>query len=93
MPATQNAGAPGMLAEYALHYETGEALPLELIEKMREASNHNQGFRTTEFIAASLLDLNWHMLSHDEALAITDARAFEQETLAKYGLIAEIDPS
>lgn len=86
------AGAPEMLAEYALHYETGEALPLELIEKMREASNHNQGFRTTEFIAASLLDLNWHMLSHDEAMAITDARAFEQEVLAKYGLIDEIEP-
>ena len=86
------AGEPEMLAEYALHYETSEALPLELIEKMREASNHNQGFRTTEFIAASLLDLNWHMLSHDEALAITDARAFEQETLAKYGLIDEIEP-
>lgn len=86
------AGAPEMLAEYALHNETGEAIPLELIEKMREASNHNQGFRTTEFIAASLLDLNWHMLSHDEAMAITDARAFEQETLAKYGLIEEIEP-
>ena len=86
------AGAPEMLAEYALHYETGEALPLELIEKMREASNHNQGFRTTEFIAASLLDLNWHMLSHEEAMAITDARAFEQEVLAKYGLIDEIEP-
>lgn len=86
------AGAPEMLAEYALHYETGEAIPLELIEKMREASNHNQGFRTTEFIAASLLDLNWHMLSHDDAMAITDARAFEQATLAKYGLIDEIEP-
>ncbi len=86
------AGAPEMLAEYALHNETGEAIPLELIEKMREASNHNQGFRTTEFIAASLLDLNWHMLSHDEAMAITDARAFEQEVLAKYGLIEEIEP-
>lgn len=86
------AGAPEMLAEYALHNETGEAIPLELIEKMREASNHNQGFRTTEFIAASLLDLNWHMLSHDEAMAITDARAFEQDVLAKYGLIEEIEP-
>lgn len=86
------AGAPEMLAEYALHYETGEALPLELIEKMREASNHNQGFRTTEFIAASLLDLAWHRLSHEEALAITDARAFEQDVLASYGLIDEIEP-
>ncbi len=86
------AGAPEMLAEYALHNETGEAIPLELIEKMREASNHNQGFRTTEFIAASLLDLAWHNLSHEEALAITDARAFEQDVLAGYGLIEEIEP-
>ncbi len=86
------AGAPEMLAEYALHYETGEPIPLELIEKMREASNHNQGFRTTEFIAASLLDLNWHNLTHAEAMAITDARAFEQEVLTGYGLIDEIEP-
>lgn len=86
------AGEEEMLAEYALHYETGEPIPLELIEKMREASNHNQGFRTTEFIAASLLDLAWHRLSHDEALAITDARAFEKATLEGYGLIEEIEP-
>ncbi len=86
------AGAPEMLAEYALHYETGEAIPLELIEKMREASNHNQGFRTTEFIAASLLDLAWHRLSHEDAMAITDARAFEKEVLEGYGLIEEIEP-
>ena len=86
------AGESEMLAEYALHYETGEAIPLELIEKMREASNHNQGFRTTEFIAASLLDLAWHRLSHEEALAITDARAFEKEVLEGYGLIEEIEP-
>ncbi|MEL6861792.1 MAG: M3 family metallopeptidase, partial [Pseudomonadota bacterium] len=86
------AGAPEMLAEYALHYETGEAIPLELIEKMREASNHNQGFRTTEFIAAALLDLAWHRLSLEEAMAITDARAFEKEVLEGYGLIEEIEP-
>ena len=61
-------------------------------EKMREASNHNQGFRTTEFIAAALLDLAWHRLSHEEALAITDARAFEKEVLEGYGLIEEIEP-
>ncbi len=86
------AGAPEMLSEYALHYDTGDVIPMELVEKMRAASNHNQGFRTTEFIAASLLDLNWHMLSHEEALAITDAREFEQTVLAKYGLIPEIEP-
>ena len=86
------AGEEEMLAEYALHYETGEPIPLELIEKMREASNHNQGFRTTEFIAASLLDLAWHRLSHEETLAITDARTFEQQVLEGYGLIEEIEP-
>jgi len=86
------AGAPEMLASYAKHYETGEPIPMELITKMREASNHNQGFRTTEFIAASLLDLAWHDLSYDEAMAITDARAFETEVLKGYGLIDEIEP-
>jgi peptidyl-dipeptidase Dcp len=86
------AGEEEMLAEYALHYETGEAIPIELIEKMREASNHNQGFRTTEFIAASLLDLAWHRLSHEETLAITDARDFEKDVLNGYGLIEEIEP-
>ena len=86
------AGAPEMLASYAKHYETGEPIPMELIAKMREASNHNQGFRTTEFIAASLLDLAWHDLSYDEAMAITDARAFETEVLKGYGLIDEIEP-
>ena len=86
------AGAPEMLAEYALHYETGEPIPAELIDKMNEASNHNQGFRTTEFIAASLLDLAWHTLTYEEAMAITDSRAFEKATLEGYGLIPEIEP-
>ncbi|MEM5515465.1 M3 family metallopeptidase [Henriciella sp. AS95] len=86
------AGAPEVLEEYAKHYETGETIPLELIERMNEASNHNQGFSTTEYIAASLLDLNWHMLSYDEAMEIEDARAFEKSVLDKYGLIEEIEP-
>lgn len=86
------AGAPEMLSEYALHYETGQVIPMELVQRMREASNHNQGFATTEFIAASLLDLNWHNLTYDEAMAITDAREFEVATLNKYGLIPEIEP-
>lgn len=86
------AGAPEMLAEYALHYETGEPIPMELIEKMNEAANHNQGFRTTEFIAASLLDLAWHTLSYEETMAITDPREFEVATLESYGLIPEIEP-
>ncbi len=86
------ASAPQMLAEYATHYETGEAIPLALVEKLKQASTHNQGFKTTEFIAASLLDLRWHMLTQDEANKITDAEAFEAKVLAEYGLLDEIQP-
>ncbi|MEO0818325.1 MAG: M3 family metallopeptidase [Pseudomonadota bacterium] len=86
------ASQPEMLELYARHYETGEVIPGELVDKMLEASTFNQGFKTTEFIAASLLDLAWHNLSHEEAMAITDARAFEQEVLEGYGLIDEIEP-
>jgi len=83
---------PEMLEIYAHHYETGEVIPTELVERMRVAANHNQGFATTEYIAASLLDLRWHMLSSEEAAQITDARAFEKEILEEYGLIPEIEP-
>ncbi|WP_306253181.1 M3 family metallopeptidase [Parvularcula sp. IMCC14364] len=86
------ASEPEMLAVYAKHYETGEVIPTELVDKLKEAANHNEGFRTTEFIAASLLDLRWHMLSEEEANAITDPREFEKEVLAEYGLIDEIEP-
>ncbi len=83
---------PEMLAIYARHYASGDVIPEELVERMRVAANFNQGFATTEYIAASLLDLRWHMLSSEEAAAITDARAFEQEILDGYGLIDEIEP-
>lgn len=83
---------PQMLEVYARHYETDEVIPAELVEKLKKAKTHNEGFRTTEFIAASLLDLAWHNLSHEEAMEITDARAFEKSTLEGYGLIPEIEP-
>jgi len=83
---------PEMLEIYARHYETGEVIPADLVERMLAAGNHNQGFATTEYIAASLLDLRWHMLSSEEAAQITDARAFEKEVLEGYGLIPEIEP-
>ncbi len=83
---------PEMLAIYATHYETGEVIPEELVERLLAAANHNQGFATTEYIAASLLDLRWHMLSSEEAAQITDAREFEREILEEYGLIPEIEP-
>ncbi|WP_370274646.1 M3 family metallopeptidase [Hyphomonas atlantica] len=86
------AGAPEVLADYANHYETGEPIPMELIDKMNAAATFNQGFKTTEFIAASLLDLRWHMLTSEEAAEITDAREFERKVLEEYGLLPEIEP-
>ncbi|MCH9695965.1 MAG: M3 family metallopeptidase [Gammaproteobacteria bacterium] len=86
------ASEPEMLAIFARHYATGDVIPTELVERMRVASNFNQGFTTTEYIAASLLDLRWHMLTVDEANALTDARVFEEEVLRGYGLIDEIEP-
>jgi peptidyl-dipeptidase Dcp len=83
---------PEMLELYAKHYETGEVIPPELVERLLLAGNHNQGFATTEYIAASLLDLRWHMLTSEEAAKITDAHAFEREVLEGYGLIPEIEP-
>ena len=83
---------PEMLEMYATHYETGEVIPAELVEKIRLAANHNQGFYTTEYVAASLLDLAWHSLTAEEAAQITDARAFEKQVLEGYGLIPEIEP-
>lgn len=86
------ADEPEMLEVFAHHYKSGDVIPPELVERMRVASNFNNGFSTTEYIAASLLDLRWHMLTSAEAAAITDARAFEEEVLRGYGLIDEIEP-
>jgi peptidyl-dipeptidase Dcp len=86
------AAEPEMLALFATHYQTGEVIPQELVDRMLAAGNFNNGFGTTEYIAASLLDLRWHMLTSEEAAKLTDARAFEQEVLRGYGLIDEIEP-
>ena len=53
---------PEVLATYARHYETGEVIPAELIEKINATGTFNQGFMTTELAAAAILDLKWHML-------------------------------
>jgi len=85
------ASQPQVLEVYAKHAETGEVIPLELVNKIRAASTHNQGFKTTEYIAASLLDLNWHNKTPNEASAIEDATKFEDETLLAYGKPGEIE--
>jgi peptidyl-dipeptidase Dcp len=85
------ASQPEVLAVYAKHAETGEIIPQALVDKIRAASTHNQGFKTTEYIAASLLDLSWHKLSPNEAAAVEDATKFEDEMMAAYGKPGEIE--
>ena len=78
-----------VLAGYAKHYETGEVIPDELVEKIIAAGNFNQGFMTTELCAASILDMKWHELSSVEGI---DVEAFEKKACEEMGLIGEIIP-
>ena len=77
---------PEVIAEYAKHYKTNEPIPLELLNKISKASKFNQGFATTEYVAASYLDMAWH--TQDEQ--VDDANDFEKKTLDGIGLIPEI---
>ncbi len=78
---------PEVLKMYAKHYETGEVIPQELIDKLEKASHFNQGFATVEYLAASFLDMDWHTLAEAKEL---DVHEFEAESLNKIGLIPEI---
>lgn len=75
---------PSVLANYARHYQTGEALPQELLDKVQAAENFNQGFRTTEYLASSLLDQAFHQIGPDQAPQ--DVLAFEAQALAEAGV-------
>ena len=78
-----------VLAGYAKHYQTGEVIPDELVDKIIAAGNFNQGFMTTELCAASILDMKWHELSSVEGI---DIEAFEKQACKEMGLIDEIIP-
>jgi len=78
---------PEVLALYARHYKTGELIPDELIDKMKRAKYFNQGFATTEYLAASLLDMDWHTLTTPNDVAVLE---FEDNALNRIGLIPEI---
>ena len=80
---------PEVLATYARHYETGEVIPAELVEKINAAGTFNQGFMTTELAAASILDLKWHMLESVEGV---NPMLFEAQACKEMGLIDEIVP-
>jgi len=84
---------PEVLANYAIHHETGEPLPREVVDRLVAAESFNQGFATSEYLAASLLDQAWHALSVEEAASVDDVAAFEAQALEAVGLANPVVPS
>jgi peptidyl-dipeptidase Dcp len=78
---------PQVLRQFARHYQTGEPLPDDLLERFIAARKFNQGFATVEFVSSALIDLEFHT---QPAAAIPDVRAFERTELEKIGMPAEI---
>ncbi len=81
------AAEPEVLKMYALNYKTGEPIPDELIEKMKNAGHFNQGFITVEFMSAALLDMDWHTITEQKNYDVTE---FENASLEKMHMIPEI---
>jgi peptidyl-dipeptidase Dcp len=78
---------PQVLQQFARHYQTGEPLPEDLLQRFLAARKFNQGFATVEFVSSALIDLEFHT---QPAAAIPDVRAFERQELEKIGMPAEI---
>ncbi len=83
------AAEPEVLKMYAKHYQTGEVIPQELIDKIEKAGKFNQGFVTSEFIAAAFLDMDFHTVNMPGEF---DVNEFEKKSMKKIGLINEIIP-
>lgn len=84
---------PSVLANYAVHFETGEAMPQELLDKVLAAQKFNQGFATTEYLAASLLDQALHQLTPETVPDAGELVQFEADALAAAGVdLAEVPP-
>ena len=82
---------PAVFASYARHYKTGEAMPAELVDRIKRAKTFNQGYMLTEYLAAALLDLEWHSLPAGAPLQAPDT--FEAAALKKHAVdMAEVPP-
>jgi len=77
---------PEVLANYAKHYQTGAPMPKALLDKVLAASNFNQGFATTEYLGAAMLDQRWHQLPADQLPEASGVMAFEAAALKADGL-------
>jgi peptidyl-dipeptidase Dcp len=79
---------PEVLNRYAVHYQTGQPIPAELVAKVERARNFNQGFATVEYLSAALIDMKLHLAA--TPTAPIDADAFEKQTLQQMGMPREI---
>ena len=83
---------PEVLQNYAVHYETGESMPADLLEKVLATQTFNQGFATTEYLAASLLDQAWHQITAGEVPDADGTEAFEAAALEAAGVSLDAVP-
>jgi peptidyl-dipeptidase Dcp len=84
---------PEVLANYAVHHRTGEPLPAETAERLLASRSYGEGFATTEYLAAALLDQEWHGRGPQEPpVAPADVEAFERAALERHGLALEAVP-
>lgn len=81
-----------VLDNYARHVETGEPLPRDVVTSLRASAVFNEGFATSEYLAAAWLDQAWHSLSLEEAEAVSDVEAFEAAALREVGLDSPVVP-
>ena len=84
---------PEILDGYARHIDTGEPLPADVVERLQASESFNQGFLTSEYLAAAWLDQAWHSLSAAQAAADIDVAAFEAAALAEIGLDNPLVPT
>ncbi len=82
---------PSVFAHYARNYRTGAPMPQDLVDKIKKSRTFNQGYMTTEYLAAALLDMAWHTLASNQGLQ--DANAFEPAALKKFRIdLPEVPP-
>ncbi len=77
---------PAVFKHYAKHYQTGAPMPQELLDKVMEAQKFGEGYATTEYLAAAMLDQNWHQITEAQAPAASGVMAFEKKALEKDGV-------
>jgi len=77
---------PEILANYAVHYETGEPIPQDLLDRVRDAAQFNQGFEQTEYLAASIVDQAWHQLPVEDIPPAEALMEYQQQILTEAGM-------